>query len=282
MHYCADVRIHRHPGEIEPRSERVVAYGSFDGLHLGHRRLLDELARVPAPQRAAVLDESAIRGPRLASRRRCCEELVGRQVAQVVVLSAHRGDVLGALRALAPVVVLVAAGESRPDALAAGEVPVREVDAVEVAGAPVTAARLRAAVVAGDLEAAAAMMGRPYAVDGRVVHGYHRGAGIGVPTANLRIGRLQLPPDGVYAVTVRSAGHAGVGVANLGTNPTFENQERSLETHIFDFDGDLYGARLEVGFVAFLRGERKFDGIDALVGQIRRDIDAARAVHQRR
>jgi riboflavin kinase/FMN adenylyltransferase len=156
------------------------------------------------------------------------------------------------------------------------------VDGAELAdGRPVTSARLREAVAAGDVRAAAAMIGEPYVVDGRVVHGYHRGATIGVPTANLRVQTLQLPPDGVYAVTARTGEFAGVGVANLGTNPTFGNEARSLETNLFDFQGDLYGARLEVGFVERLRGEIEFDGVDSLVAQIRRDIDDARAIHQR-
>jgi riboflavin kinase/FMN adenylyltransferase len=137
---------------------------------------------------------------------------------------------------------------------------------------------LKEAVEAGDLATARDLCGAPYAVEGEVVHGFHRGASIGVPTANLRVRGMVLPPDGVYAVCV-SGECSGVGVANLGRNPTFGNDERSLETHIFDFEGDLYGKRISVGFVRRLRGERKFDGVDELVAQIRRDIDAARAVH---
>lgn len=161
------------------------------------------------------------------------------------------------------------------------------VDAVAHAGAVITSARLRTAVAAGDLALTAALLGEPYTVDGRVVHGFHRGAAIGVPTANLRVHGLALPPDGVYAVTVRlpAAGSAApvdaVGVANLGRKPTFGDRDRALETHVFDFAGDLYGQRIEVGFVERLRDERRFADVDELVAQIGRDIAAARRIHGR-
>jgi riboflavin kinase/FMN adenylyltransferase len=89
---------------------------------------------------------------------------------------------------------------------------------------------------------------------------------------------LVLPPDGVYAVRVRAPGTQQQGVANLGFNPTFQEQERSLEAHLFDFDADLYGRRLEVSFVRRLRGECKFPTVQALTEQIARDVAAARQV----
>lgn len=277
------MRILRHPLDVERRPDRVAAYGPFDGLHRGHLLLLDELGRYPSDDRAVILDETAIGYPRLSSRRRVLEEVAVRGVAVAMVVVDRERDLARGLRALAPAQVLVATGEPHPDLRGEDVVPpVREVAAVRMGEAPITSARLRTAVVAGDIAAAERMLDRPYAVDGRVVHGHHRGSTIGVPTANLRIDDLLLPPDGVYAVTVRSRLHTGVGVANLGTNPTFGNESRSLEVHVFDFAGDLYGTRIEVGFVERLRGERKFDGVDALVAQIRRDIDTARAVHRRR
>ena len=97
--------------------------------------------------------------------------------------------------------------------------------------------------------AARAMLGRDAGVGGRVVHGFHRGGPLGIPTANLRVRGIQLPPDGVYAVRARVGGSALRGVANIGFNPTFGNQTRTVETHLLDFNGDLYGRRLEVAFV---------------------------------
>jgi riboflavin kinase/FMN adenylyltransferase len=108
------------------------------------------------------------------------------------------------------------------------------------------------------------------------VHGHHRGRGLGFPTANLRVANMVLPPDGVYAVwTQRRSGSRG-GVANLGRNPTFGNTARSLEVHLFDLDEDLYGQRVEVGFVRRLRGETRFASVDALAAQIAQDAAAAR------
>lgn len=153
------------------------------------------------------------------------------------------------------------------------------------------ATRIRDAVRTGDVATAGRMLGRWHAVSGMVVRGKARGRTIGFPTANVRPDPGLLPPDGVYAtvLTVRSAGlpesgHALPSVANLGTNPTFTHgedaPERTLEVHVLDRDlGErLYGAEVEVGFVARLRPEKRFSGVEELVAQIRRDADTARAM----
>jgi riboflavin kinase/FMN adenylyltransferase len=150
------------------------------------------------------------------------------------------------------------------------------VQAVEVDGQVVSSSRIRKAVASGELDLVRAMLGRPYSVQGRVEHGFHRGRSIGFPTANLRLRGLQLPPNGVYAVQARVGDQEYRGVANLGINPTFGERRRTLEVHILDFDGDLYGARMDVSFVAFLRGEQKFAGVEALAAQIRADVATAR------
>ena len=144
------------------------------------------------------------------------------------------------------------------------------------AGQGVSDKVVRAYLAAGDLTTAALALGRDYSVEGRIVHGHHRGAAIGIPTANLRIRGVQLPPDGVYAVRARVGGERLDGVANIGFNPTFGDRQRSVETHLLDFDRDVYGQRLEVSFVRCLRRERKFPDVRALIEQIRRDIDTAR------
>jgi riboflavin kinase/FMN adenylyltransferase len=153
------------------------------------------------------------------------------------------------------------------------------------------ATRIRDAVKAGDVASAGRMLGRWHAVSGVVVRGKARGRTIGFPTANVRPDPGLLPPNGVYAtvLTVRSAGVPEEGrvlasVANLGTNPTFTHDEReperTLEVHVLDRDlGErLYGVEVEVGFVARLRDEMRFSGIDELTRWIARDADAARAI----
>jgi riboflavin kinase/FMN adenylyltransferase len=149
---------------------------------------------------------------------------------------------------------------------------------VEVEGIEVSSSAVRKAIVAGDLARAETLLGHSVSVSGRVVHGNHRGKTLGFPTANLRVVGLVLPPDGVYAVDVRIKQRRYGGVANLGKRPTFGDNERGLETYVFDFDGDLYGHLIEVSFVEQLRGEFKFPSVDALVEQISRDADHARRV----
>ncbi|MFY8105309.1 MAG: bifunctional riboflavin kinase/FAD synthetase [Elstera sp.] len=129
---------------------------------------------------------------------------------------------------------------------------------------------------AGRVEEAAALLGRPFAITGRVRHGDKRGRTIGFPTANIELGDYLRPAFGVYAVTVEAEGQSYQGVANLGRRPTVAGLVERLEVHLFDFAGDLYGRKLTVALRHFLRPEQKFDGLDALTRQINLDADAAR------
>jgi riboflavin kinase/FMN adenylyltransferase len=144
---------------------------------------------------------------------------------------------------------------------------------------PLSSSRARKAIAAADLREAERVLGRPHALTGEVVRGDGRGRSIGIPTANLdRVAELR-PPNGVYACLVdrvdRGAKVLGIGAVNIGVRPTV-GAGASVEVHVLDFDGDLYGARLRLHLVEKLRDERRFGGIDELVAQIRRDLDAAR------
>ena len=155
---------------------------------------------------------------------------------------------------------------------------VTSVPAFEVEGAPVSSTRIRHLLDAGRVADAAVLLGRPYWLEGTVVRGSGRGHRIGVPTANLQLVPEKLvPARGVYAARVRVNGQVHGGALNVGVVPTFVDAgSQSVEIHILDFDGDLYGARLRVDCIARLRDERKFDGPAALQAQIRLDIAAAR------
>jgi riboflavin kinase/FMN adenylyltransferase len=154
---------------------------------------------------------------------------------------------------------------------------VQVVWAVEVDGAVVSSSLIRALLRLGKVTEAGHLLGRPYAAVGQVVPGKGRGAQLlGVPTANLRPENELLPASGIYAVRVRRGEELLPGVANIGTCPTFDNSELSLEVHLLDFNGDLYGENLEVEFVARLREERRFPSIEALAAQIHADIATAR------
>jgi riboflavin kinase/FMN adenylyltransferase len=151
---------------------------------------------------------------------------------------------------------------------------------VQVNGEVVSSTRIREAVREGDFEHARRLLGRDYTVLGDVVKGRQLGRQIGCPTANIAVENEELPPNGVYVVTVHSArfpAHGLKGVANLGVRPTIEaNADRSLEVHLLDADCDLYGESLEVAFVKKLRDEQKFGSVDELKQQIARDVAAAR------
>ena len=152
---------------------------------------------------------------------------------------------------------------------------------VEMGGHAVSSTQIRRAVTGGDLLGAARLLGRPYSVSGRVVHGAGRGRTIGIPTINLGgVPRDKLfPPDGVYAVWVEHPGGRVPGMLNQGPRPTFGEGERSVEAHLFDFTGNLYDAWVKVEWVSRLRETRKFGSVDELKAQLADDQrDARRAL----
>jgi len=167
------------------------------------------------------------------------------------------------------------------------------VDAVRDNGQPISSTLIRTAIAHGDLDSAARWLGRRYSIRGTVVRGAGRGRTIGIPTINLAPpdSRKLLPPDGVYAVRVRIL-ESGTrilapdskilgGMMNQGPRPTFGEQARTLEAHLFDFDGELYGETVDVEWVRRLREVQAFPSRDALVAQLERDRQAARATLNR-
>ncbi|MDP3404503.1 MAG: bifunctional riboflavin kinase/FAD synthetase [Brevundimonas sp.] len=146
-------------------------------------------------------------------------------------------------------------------------------------GLKLSSSAVREALAAGDMDRAARILGRPFALEGEVIHGDKRGRTIGVPTANVALGDYMRPAYGVYATRTRLPdGRVIDGVANLGVRPMFETADPLLEVWLFDFTGDLYGQTIETDLVARLRGEMKLDGLEALKTQINADAAAARAV----
>jgi riboflavin kinase / FMN adenylyltransferase len=148
---------------------------------------------------------------------------------------------------------------------------------VKANGEVVSSTAIRSAIEKSDFAKAAAMLGREYTILGTVTHGDNLGKKIGFPTANLSAHSEQFPPNGVYAAEAKIDNELHRGVINLGVRPTVSGgkSERVLEIHLFDFDRDIYGRDIEVRFLKFLRPEKKFENVDALVAQIRRDIEQA-------
>ena len=287
----------------------AVAVGNFDGVHRGHQALVAAavaLARAsggPAvvltfdPHPARVLRASQAPAPltTLAQKEELVEGLgIDRLVvvpfdAQLAALSpeAFAEQVLHQALDARHVVVGDSfrfgrgrAGDARGlEMLGRGlGFDVEVVPALLSAGRPVSSSRVREALAQGDLAEARELLGRPYFVDGRVVRGDGRGRAIGVPTANLAPDEQVLPALGVYAARCRVAGGAWHrAVVNVGERPTFGGGPVTLEAHLLDFEGDLYDTRLRVALAARLRGEQRFASKEALVAQIRADIEAARA-----
>lgn len=154
------------------------------------------------------------------------------------------------------------------------------VEEVEGQGAKASSTAIRQALMAGEPELAAEMLGGPWVADGVVESGERNGRKLGFPTANFQLGELIHPKHGVYAVRAKIEGEADwrPGVANFGRTPTTGLRDPLLETHIFDFTGDLYGRKLDVQMIAYLRPERRFDSLELMVEQMHKDAARARAI----
>ncbi len=290
----------------------VVAVGNFDGVHLGHRAVIEEGRRVAGSLGAplAVLTfephPRQVLAPPEEPFRLTPFRLKARHLAAlgVDILYVARFDRAFAAREPASFVTdVVAAGigarhvvVGRDFAFGRGRTGtvalLAEVGAacgvgvtrIEAAGSGqeiYSASRARRLLAAGDVAAVAPVLGRFWEIDGRVIAGDRRGRTIGFPTANLRTGGILHPARGVYALWAQPGGEDArwlQAVANLGRRPTFHKTEDLLEVHIFDYDGDLYGKRLRAAFAERVRPERRFDGIESLKDQIARDCDSARAM----
>jgi riboflavin kinase/FMN adenylyltransferase len=302
--------LHDLPPGPGPFARTVVTVGNFDGVHLGHRAILARVCRrareldcqpvavtfephpvkvlkpetrlellTTLPQKVALLREAGLAGvvvlpftrefAAIRARDFVRDYFVERlRVREVVVghdysFGRNREGNIGLLREMGRALGFT----------------VQVVWAVEVEGAVVSSSLIRAMLRLGKVREAGKLLGRPYGVTGKVVAGKGRGAKLlGVPTANLAPENGLLPATGIYAVWVARNGRLLPGVANIGTCPTFDNQELTLEVHLLNFNGDLYDERLEVRFVERLREERRFASIGDLAVQIRADIQKARRV----
>ena len=292
-------------------SGSVVTVGTFDGVHRGHQAVLDDVVRrARAAQLASVVvtfdpHPLAVVNPAAAPR---LLTLTDEKRSLIAARGVERVEVLPFTAALAQLDAAAFVQRLRDTHVlrqlvmgydhgfgrgrsgdveqvkrlgAAQGFTVDVVDAVRDDGQPISSTLIRTAVAHGDLDAAARWLGRRYSIQGSVVRGAGRGRTIGIPTINLAPPDPQklLPPDGVYAVRVRVPGGSRIlgGMMNQGARPTFGDPVRTLEVHLFDFDGELYGETVSVEWVRRLRDVQAFPSRDALVAQLARDRDAARA-----
>ncbi len=285
----------------------VLTVGNYDGVHLGHQRMLGVLrsraAELGCPATVLVFEPSskefidpAGAPPRLTRWREKYLLLRALGIERLVVLPFdERLRAMSPQRFVAELLVtglgarlLVVGDDFRYGARAAGDIDglraagavhgfaVEQIPPFIADGVRVSSTAVRERLARGDYDGAARLLGRRYRMMGRVVHGRKLGRTLGFPTANLRLMRRKSPLWGVLAVRVHGIeGGVHAAVASLGTRPTVDGVEPLLEVHVFDFAGDLYGRTLEVEFVAKLRDEVKFDSVDSMVVQMQ--LDAARA-----
>lgn len=294
---------------LRPRHRGCVAtIGNFDGVHLGHQAVIGQLAEKaqelrlptlvvvfePQPQEFFLGQEAPARLTRLR------EKLLAlRRYSVDRVLAIRFDERFAAMEAqdfISQVLIdglglryLVVGDDFRFGAKRHGDFvmleqagrrygfPVINMHTFAIEGERVSSTRVRAALAAGDLEAAERLLGRAYRVCGRVAHGDKRGRTIGIPTANIHLHREVVPLKGVFAVEMFGIdGEPWPGVANIGTRPTVDGTRTLLEVHLLDFSGDIYGAHVNVNFLHKLRDERRFASFDELKQRIHLDIAQAR------
>jgi len=303
------MRVVRHLGRLpRPLPRVVLTLGNFDGVHVGHQEIVGRAVRearnvggqaialtfephpiaVLAPERAPPILQSLHDRLALLRDLGLGVTVLERFTRRFAALSpdAFVEDFLLRHLELLHVVVgyNVTFGRNRAGSVetlrelgARRGFAVDVVGPVSVDGEDVSSTRLRTLLLAGDVARARRLLGRPHALRGRVVAGDRRGRTLGFPTANLHLrSHLVLPADGVYAVRANVDGRRRDGVLNIGVRPTFAGRRRTVEVHLLDFTGDVYGAWLVVELVERLRGEVAFAGPDALRAAIAADVARAR------
>jgi riboflavin kinase/FMN adenylyltransferase len=289
----------------------VATVGTFDGVHLGHWSVLQEISRrAEATGRRSVLVTFDPHPLRIV-RPEHCPPLLTTAVEKKEVLAESGLDYavfIEFTRALAAYEprrfveeILLArlrveelvigydhgfgkdrSGDSETLVAIGAELgfTVDVVPPVETGGQPVSSSRVRAAIQRGDMAEARACLGRPYSARGVVVRGDGRGRALGFPTANLRVGERDklMPPEGIYAVRAQLRSGTFVGALHLGPRPTFPGAPPTIELHLLDFDRDIYGEELRVDFIEYLREIRPFATVAALVDQMKADVERARLI----
>ncbi len=302
----------RNFSQLRPRHQGCVAtIGNFDGVHLGHQAVLQQLAtkakalQLPTvviifePQPQEFFTKADKVPPRLTRLR---EKLMAmRHYGVDKVFCLHFNNKLAALSAQAFIQEILIDGLGIKhlvigDDFSFGQKRQGNFTMLKEAGKQngftvesqntfilgkerVSSTRVRQALMQGELSTARELLGRPYSMYGRVRHGQKMGRTIGFPTANIFIHRQVSPLNGVFAVTLHGVTEKPLaGVANLGTRPTIDGVRFLLEVHLFNFDKTIYGHYVEVEFIRKIRNEQKFSSFDALKAQIKKDVESAKAI----
>ena len=289
---------------FSPQKETLLTIGVFDGLHLGHKHLISKLLDqahkqnllsgvVTFRQHPRELLSPKIKIPSLCDIAERERLLKNEGVDIVATLTFNRElaqlgarDFAGVLQkylkmrglVIGPDFVLGKNREGNADKLRSlGEemgFSVTIVAPKKINGEAASSTAIRQALADGDMKKVKRLLGRPFSIHGKVVHGEHRGAGLGFPTINLRIdGKMAMPPDGVYAAWAHIEGRRFQAVTNIGKNPTFgDNLDRTVESFILNYTGDVYNKEIKIEIIQRLREEKRFDSIEELKKQIAEDV----------
>lgn len=307
------MKVYRHISEFKKLQHAVVTSGTFDGVHLGHKKILNRLIEVaeqekgesvvitfwPHPrtviqqptlqnikvlttldEKIALLEKAGIQHLFIIPFTKEFSELSSENFIQNILI-----DTIGTK-------TLVIGydhrfGKNREggfESLKANEnhygFRVEEIPRQDIDNEAISSTAVRKTLACGDVKAAADLLGYPYSLTGKVIHGRKLGRTIGYPTANLEVQDLLklIPADGVYAVKIQLDYSLFIGMLSIGNNPTIAGASRSIEVNIFDFNQDLYDKFVEIHFIEWLRHEEKFDGLEALIAQLKRDEEQSRKI----
>ena len=291
-----------------PGKETVITIGVFDGVHRGHRHLLQRMLELAEPNQIPTVITFSNHPAEVVNPDRTVNKIITPEEKVELLYRAGVGRVIcieftnevANLDANEFTALLVdclhmrgivtgpdfALGRNRSGNLeylhrrgAAMGFWVETVPPLEVEGEAIRSRRVRNALADGNVDGAEYLLGRPYATDGIIVHGAKMGRQLGFPTANIiPTQNFVIPADGVYATYATVKGVRHLAATSIGVRPTFGLSQRLIEAHLLDFSDDIYDESLRLEFVSRLRGQETFDGIDALITQMNRDVDNARRI----
>lgn len=306
------MQVHRDLQHLPAFRNAVVTIGTFDGVHSGHQYILQQLQEAadacngetviitfdPHPREVLAPKDSTVR--LLTTLEEKIQLLEQRGIHHLVVVpftkafselsaQAYLEDFL--IRTFRPHTIIIGYdhrfGHNREGGLELLETEQQqfgfrllEIPQQVVHNLTVSSTKIRQSLQEGAIQLANELLGYPYFLEGKVIHGDKMGRQLGFPTANIQLhdNRKLIPAQGVYAVTVATGGESYRGALNIGTRPTFNGTELRIEVYILDFDGDIYDADIRVSFLDYIRSDKKFDTVDALVLQMENDVEKARII----
>ncbi|MBO5981880.1 MAG: bifunctional riboflavin kinase/FAD synthetase [Clostridia bacterium] len=288
---------------VQIKGKSAVALGFFDGVHVGHKAVIENAVKYSRENNIPAVVWTFLNSPKKASlsitdndERKAFFEALG---VDILIVFPFSDDVKGLTKDKFVNTVLKenlnaqkvfcgfnysfgAGGKGTPEELKQlcekQDISVEISKEISVDGETVSSTRIREYIENGFPEKASRLLGRPYSISGTVTNGKKLGRTLGFPTANVQIPENKVfPKDGVYLTVTSFEGKSLYGITNIGTNPTVDEKIRRAENFIFDFGEDIYGKEIKIEFLRFIRGERKFDSVELLAAQVKKDIETAKS-----